>query len=490
MIEYEKIGKRILENRKYLRRVSQETMAEALGMYQADISNLEKAKKGSGITDLTKLDMIADYFGIPLENLIFGGNTNTMEKYFNKKVDFKKTKKMKTSHKKALGILTGQDMENMNALIYEWGPYVSYFLTEYQLSFGHDSQIINGEPQPDFVLQKIHTYVFFGNEVIAAFVTDVTIVMQHVFRPHMDKLREMIPFDILDITDAYRTLNPYWALWQFSEGNEEQEYMDLMVKRMDEIRACGQEDNILYIESGYVREDYRQIGIFHMYIDLLREIFGDCILWLNMEPTSGGELTTEYRYIPSYTVSELGQLSLNASIAERSGFTVDPDTWHRQSDIVKADGTTETKVILVRKCAYYLPEKWRNLLKDDGDLVAVGRAKQKIYYQNNTEDKTIADMKEGSDENYYIHEMKITHIAGPKIGESICIFAAYSKHDKSSLFGVTRKDLFDYGIKQENMLELYKYLDDALDSDYFDTMMMLNMLIQARLPWNKDETEK
>lgn len=58
MVDYEKIGRRILEERKYLRRISQEKMAEDLGMYQADISNLEKAKNGSGITDLSKLDSV------------------------------------------------------------------------------------------------------------------------------------------------------------------------------------------------------------------------------------------------------------------------------------------------------------------------------------------------------------------------------------------------------------------------------------------------
>ena len=82
MIDLEKIGKRILEERKYLHRISQEKMAEDLGMYQADISNLEKAKSGSGITDIVKLDMIADYFGIPLETLLFGRRNDHMEKYY------------------------------------------------------------------------------------------------------------------------------------------------------------------------------------------------------------------------------------------------------------------------------------------------------------------------------------------------------------------------------------------------------------------------
>ena len=89
MIDYEKIGKRILEERKYIRRTSQERMAEDLGMHQADISNLEKAKKGSGITDLSKLDIIADYFDMLLETLLFSRRQDQMEKYYGSKMQLK-----------------------------------------------------------------------------------------------------------------------------------------------------------------------------------------------------------------------------------------------------------------------------------------------------------------------------------------------------------------------------------------------------------------
>ena len=71
MIESEKIGARI----RYLRKqkhISQEKMAEDLGMYQTDISNLERATGGSGIHDLMKLDMIAEYFGVELTELLNG----------------------------------------------------------------------------------------------------------------------------------------------------------------------------------------------------------------------------------------------------------------------------------------------------------------------------------------------------------------------------------------------------------------------------------
>ena len=69
MINAEMIGKNIRHLRKE-RHISQGKMAEDLGMYQADISNLERAMGGSGISDIYKLDLIADYFGVPLDKLI------------------------------------------------------------------------------------------------------------------------------------------------------------------------------------------------------------------------------------------------------------------------------------------------------------------------------------------------------------------------------------------------------------------------------------
>ena len=76
MINASNIGKRIKKLRKE-RDLSQERMAEDLGMYQADISNLKRAVGGSGISDLYKLDMIADYFGVPLVEILVGSEDSS-----------------------------------------------------------------------------------------------------------------------------------------------------------------------------------------------------------------------------------------------------------------------------------------------------------------------------------------------------------------------------------------------------------------------------
>ena len=75
MINLENIGIQIKHLRKQ-KKVSQERMAEDLGMYQADISNLEHAKKGSGITDLYKLEDIAEYLGVSLIELLTSNGTS------------------------------------------------------------------------------------------------------------------------------------------------------------------------------------------------------------------------------------------------------------------------------------------------------------------------------------------------------------------------------------------------------------------------------
>ena len=79
MLDYDIIASRIHEQRKYVKKVSQKKMAEDLMMYQPDLSNIENNKRGSGITDLAKLEIIADYLGVPLSYLLFGNGDEEME---------------------------------------------------------------------------------------------------------------------------------------------------------------------------------------------------------------------------------------------------------------------------------------------------------------------------------------------------------------------------------------------------------------------------
>ncbi len=68
MINPASIGRRIRELRKQ-KHISQERMALDLGFHQADISNIERGIS-SGVTDIVKLDMIAEYLAVPLMSLL------------------------------------------------------------------------------------------------------------------------------------------------------------------------------------------------------------------------------------------------------------------------------------------------------------------------------------------------------------------------------------------------------------------------------------
>lgn len=489
MIDYEKIGRRIYEERKYIRHISQEKMAEDLGMYQADISNLEKAKKSSGITDLSKLQLIADYFSLPIENLLFGTSAEAhMVNYEGGKMELRmlernKQKIKNAQQKKLLKKLMNTDPSKAVAFTFECGPYTTYVfiekLTEYQGVDDEGNMITKSLP-------RWHCYTFFNDMCIANMLADQALIFQLVNFNEAAWLHKMIQFDVLDTVDAQRTLNPYIILRQFADNEEdEKQNEDLMVQRMNALRPVW-EKSVFFVESIYVMEDCRQHGICRMLMDILHKA-GDPVIWVNMEPTSGAELNNEHGYFPSYTQTEVSQITLNAAIAEKLGITVDSDTWHRQEEVVDPDGNTHLETVLIRKCAYYIPKDVQEIIKDDGDLVAIGRAKQKVYhskldepdpseavdiYTNNRENgQRMISIKENTDD----------------LGD-VFVFAVRLPEDDHMWFGVSKQNPVNEGTEID-MIERWDYLDDAEDSPFIETYMMLALFIAGSDEIPEDESE-
>ena len=506
MVDYEAIGRRIAEQRKYFHKVSQEKMAEDLGMYQADISNLEKAKKGSGITDLSRLDLIAEYFDMPLESLLFGKKDGMMEKYYGDKLKLEyagKRKKIPKNHKDVLNSLMGPktDSENGNIdlAVYQCGPYTIYGAIE---TLYHITGAKDGQLTADFAIPKLHLFCFYGSEIIAVLTAALTTVMQHVFQPHLLMLQQMIPCKVLDVTDVWRTLNPYWALWQFSEGEpEHDEYEKRMAQRMDELRAVGEGRPVLYIQSIYVRDDCRRNGICRLLIDTLRMAVEDgdeAVIWLNMEPTAGQELNQEYEIVPAYSVSELGQLELNASIAEHLGFTVDPDTWHLQASVLDENGNPVTRTVEKRKCAYFLPKAIREIVSRDGNLVAVGRAKQQLVQEAMRQEiirskgydpgrfvntgETLTP-RFGNNDGWFICEVQKEN---PEDYSRMTVYAARREDGPSEVrYGMSRSDVLTAGFRPSDRIEQFASLDQALDSRNSTLYKLLNDFLKMGPPKEK-----
>lgn len=477
MIDFEQIGKRIQEERKYILKVSQETMAEALLMYQTDISNIERGKKGSGISDLNKLDDIAEYLGVPLETLLFGRRGKNMIAYHGADMLLRESKKkILKSQCTVLQKLTGQrEKEEFSPVTYECGPYTLYTLVETQISFGSKSKV-NSETgeidNPEFYLPKLHTYIFMQAELIGVMVCSLTSLMQHIHMPTLQKLQTFIPYDVLDVTDVLRTLNPYWALWNFTnEGEDKDRYFRQMLERMDVLRETGEDKPILYIENVYIKEEYRRYGMFRLYIDLLKEMYPNSVLWLNMEPTSGAELDHEYDCIPSYTVSELGQLNINAAIAERLGFKVDPDTWHRNAEVVDTKGNRTIETLLVRKCAYYMPQDIREVTKEDGDLVLKGRALQKLLQEGDDNQKQeIMDLNRGLRGEDKVCELKVQPAGKGAYYVAVITAPEGRKRYVISPYSVIKSD-------KECFQEEYASLHEAEQSEYYEQIRMVDSFV-------------
>ena len=473
MVDFQKIGKRILEERKYIRRISQEKMAEDLGMYQADISNLEKAKSGSGINDLYKLDMIAGYFDMPLETLLFGRRRDQMEKYYGSKMQLKESRKKRSKkHDTILCGLMGITKEEMNdgvsegILSYECGPYMVYIAHEHQYMFKKMDET------PD-VLVKAHIYVVYQDEVIGCMTAYITTVMQHVYRPAFETLKGFIQPDIFDLDDTLQVLNPYWLLFRYAVDEDEQKrLMDQMYERMDELRGAGEDRIIYYVENAYVREDCRRNGILRMMMDALKKQSANALIWLSLEPTSGSELDTEYSYHAAYEASELGQINMNASIAEHLGFTIDPKTVDRHAERVSDDGETVVETVPVRRTAYYLPKKIRNILNGDGDILAYSRAREKTL-GGAAEKPAAFDIYDGAWKKYgFIMAVKLVYS-----NETVFAFARGMTW-KERWLGVSRENPAPTG-KFVDTIERYDNLKDAENSRYYVGLKVAEQLLGA-----------
>lgn len=471
MIDFNAIGSRIKEERKYILKISQEKMAEDLFMYQADISNIEKAKSGSGIADLAKLDMIADYFNIPLETLLFGREDKNVKKYHGSQMQIKESKKKpgKTQYSTLHKLLKVDEAQELIVVSYECGPYQIFVIPEYLRSMGGSSNADeNGSADPEPSICRLHVVTFIGTEVVGVLSAYITSVMQYVHEPSMRQLQNYIMPDIMNIRESYRVLNPFCELYLLTE---DEEIKIRMFERMTQLRESGERRRILYVESVYVREDCRRNGIFRMLIDLLRLMFEGCAIWLNLEPTAGAELHEGAGHIPSYTVAELGQMNMNASIAERVGFTVDSLNVTRNAEKADENGNISVESVTVRKYAYSLPAELRKIISEDGDLVEQGRALRKIeesetgLYSDGVmdinhgfiDDELVVELRVYSDESGYMHNNAI-------LGENGVHYVV----SKSSLL----RD-------KTNAIEAEYYsLEEAKGSKYYDHLVAANWFLE------------
>lgn len=220
VIKYEEIGKRIYEERKYLYRISHKKMAEDLGMDHAEIRRFEEAESGSGIADTDKLDLIAEYFEIPLERLMFGqkkeipGYPDDAAKI----VNIGRIKDIDQTHMEKLAMVTRADPKESDIMACVCGPYHLYAVYE------QEAGIAFKRPQ---------IYCFMADEIIGA---------------------------------AEASVVP--AEWFLNEA-----FLEEICPAANAAHLRRESDrNIVLLQSVYVRDSFRSRGIMRLMIDAAKEL--------------------------------------------------------------------------------------------------------------------------------------------------------------------------------------------------------------------------
>lgn len=407
MIDYKKIGRRIQEQRRYIKKVSQEQMAEDLMMYQADVSNLEKAKKGSGITNLDRLEIIADYFSISVQSLIFGLE-NEMIPYFKRKSVIVREQKENESHIKVLSDLL--DTSVYHPIIYSSDAYKTYIVEATIERADMPQEMFDKEADvriPSLSLPRYYFFTFYKDNLVAVMTVDNTDLYMNACPTYIEALQRTIYYKKIDVTDIVRRLNPYSPIISFLDDEKVEEYLPKYQQRITDILSLGENNPVLYIEDVYVIEQARRKGIFTMLLDILNLMFPEAILSLNMEPSKDGLLIEgdgEDCLTPDDTIT----MKENSIIAQKTGFVVDTNAW----GLMVKDTDGKKKKMEVEKCAYFFPKKYHELMLKDGDLVRYGFSLQekKHHEEHQLVDSNTAKRQESKHDNKPKIEVKFKNV--------------------------------------------------------------------------------
>ena len=472
-IDYERVGRRIAEHRRYIKKLSQNAMAQDLLMHQSDISDLERARPGSGINNLDKLKLIADYLGISMQTLLFGSDHDPkFPAYTGDKTKITlldPQKKGNQKHYPLLAKTVGTELKHIQPVIYRYENCLIYLVMEHITSFQHNGRIRYDRP---------HFYVVYNDEVIASAVVSRVAVFDLVLKPSLEAFKKSINANILDVFDLYRHMDPYYILWKYTEEEPEKEsYVNQSLHRMSQLNQIAEYDAALFVEQLYVLEDRRKKGVCRLLLDVMTKYYPDASILLNLEPSSDMGLYSN-TYYPACTVSDVGQMSFNAAIAEKLGFIIDDVSCPRKIVTVDADGNRAQKVVSVHKSAYRLSEKIQKLIQNDGDLVALGRAKERMALHKYRID-------EHNTASFSVEELDgkmVAEVFLQENGETTSVFAV-AEDLFTNRYGVARERIFSYGLNVPTIEEYYS-IGEAKNSKYYD---FLNLTRMALLPAFKSE---
>ena len=313
-------------------------------MRQSAISDLENGKKGSGIYDLYRLQQLADRVGVKLQYLVFGEGDSTTPSYAGQSESLElieKTNAIKKSHRDRLTTLMGQwDPTRVTGFEYRtWRVYlVDEIATQHRLGL------------------RTHVTVFFEDRIIAAMTTSIMKLGDCLVQSEA-----LTPQGRLPLSMITKRLDPFTRLLAIS-GEDDRHRFEVLAKRRSQLIETRQESLVVVIEAIDVDEDYRQRGLCRMMVDALSRIAPSANVWLDLRPSRSSILMQDRLADPTETISQLGQMNLNASIAERLGFRIDEETSEVKVS-VEEDCTT---TINTHVWAYRLNDDFQAITAEDG----------------------------------------------------------------------------------------------------------------------------
>lgn len=335
-------------------------------------------------------------------------------------------------------------------------------------------------------------YLFYGDACIAEMVADQTLMETAICFPKTQMLKNVIPKDVLDPSDALRTLNPYLALESYEEDERKAEHDRILrLQRMNEL-APYLDNDIIYVENVYVAEDYRRHGYCRLLFDILRAQFGDVAIWVNMEPAPGEDAKEEDAgsTYPVISMSDVGQVSLNACIAQHLGFTVDPDDWHRDMVQESKSGKKTYQCVLIRKIAHSLPEYLRRITAEDRDLVSLGYAMQKEKFSGKKKRQEKAIYESRKEDAVTVATDRLEN------GKRIYLFAQAKRDGSERFYGVSDLNPVEWGMDFVTVDERYESPEETKETAYYPDFLMLQQYLDERLQIDSlengepDQTEK
>ena len=335
MIDTQAIAQRIRDGRRHRRRVTQEAFALELGINQSAVSDLENGKKGSGIYDLNRLKLLAQGLNMDLRYLVFGMGDDGLPRFTAlNRFEAISTRRITKAHREHLERLSGEiDWKKRLISAMEFSTCRMY--------------VLENESETSF--QERLCVVIFDDRIVAT-------AKAKAFRVEaLNEVRQLFEDEsVYELIE--RRMNPFESLLTTADVETIERYT-LEAEERHEALSVVDDEEVVVIDGLFVEEKLREHGLSRLMINVLADSEMTSV-WLSLKPVT--ELIETIEGVPRHSPANLGQMTLNASIAERLGLTIES-----MREPVEVNSKEETAVLPCHAWAYRLSPALKAITNED-----------------------------------------------------------------------------------------------------------------------------